>query len=146
VAGEGSVSSSFKAGVVMLENVKRESFRLSWTKGESGKQRLRSLPAGEYRLRTFRIEELLDGQLWHISASAPNIQRVLVREGEHLTLELESNIKMKSKLKGKAVMMGISSSNGAGLSIYRDGVRIPISYKVLDAHGKPEAKGSMNYG
>ena len=42
--------------------------------------------------------------------------------------------------------MGITNPDGAGLSIYKDGRRIPIRYRLVDESGEVVREGPMNYG
>lgn len=144
--GEGTLSSNLPAGELFLENRKRETFRLSWIQGEPEEGRQRSLPAGKYRLRTYRVERELDGQLWHTSATAKNIGLVTVVAGENTRLEIDQKIKLEANVfHGKAQMV-IKGQKGAGLSIYRDSTRLPIDYRLMGASGEQLASGSMNYG
>jgi hypothetical protein len=40
---------------------------------------------------------------------------------------------------------GITTKDKRGLSVYRDGKRVPVIYKVFDKKGKVLAQGTMNY-
>ncbi len=42
--------------------------------------------------------------------------------------------------------MAISGSGHAGMSIYRDGKRIPVSFRISDAAGKVVQEGPITYG
>ena len=92
------------------------------------------------------MERELDGKLWHISASAKNMGRVTVVAGKTTKLEINQAIQVEAMIARGQAIMGIKGQKGAGLSIYRDSVRIPIDYRVKDAAGEQLASGSMNYG
>lgn len=145
-AGEGSLSTNLKAGVVLLEDAKGQAFRLSWQASEAAAERSRSLPAGAYKLRTYRILGEADGVQWHVSASAPKIQMLEIRAGQETPLELAMGIEIDAKRHGQRAQMSITGHRGAGLSIYRDGVRIPMGYRILDRHGEELITGAMTYG
>lgn len=145
-AGEGTLTTNLKAGVVFLENEYGEAFRLSWKAGEADGARGRTLPEGEYKLRTYRVMREEAGQKWHVSATAPKIQMVTIKEGKTLNLELDPGITISSQTKGARAMMSITGQHGAGLSIYRDSARIPMAYRFTNPAGEQVAKGAMNYG
>ncbi len=96
----------------------------------------RTLPAGKYRLRTYRIEREKEGVSWHISARAHTIQEVEVLAGKNVALKIDARIHMTSHVRGKMDRM----------SIYRAQSRIPVKYCVLDRDKNELAAGAMTYG
>lgn len=52
---------------------------------------------------------------------------------------------MKKRLHAGRVGMAITGQK-AGLTIYREGKRIPVRYRLVDAEGSELAAGKMNYG
>ncbi len=53
-----------------------------------------------------------------------------------------------AKMRGAALRLGFSvkSKENRGLSVYRDGARVPMTYEILDAKRKVLATGAMSYG
>ena len=143
---EGTLTTNLKAGVVFLEDAKGLAYRLSWSQDEAGDARARALPAGEYKLRTYRVLKQDAGRSWHLSSSAPTIQKLTIRAGQEHTLKLDQRIHINARIHGKQAQMGIKGHEAAGLSIYRDGVRIPIRYSLNNSAGESLASGAMNYG
>jgi hypothetical protein len=144
--GQGSVTSNITNGDLFLVDAEGKAFRLSWQDGASDKPEARVLPAGEYSLRTYRIARKQQGQDWHLSATAPKIQKVEVLEGKSVAIKVRHQITITSNVQGRMGTMNIIGAPKVGLSIYRDQKRIPIDYRVLDADGKPLATGAMRYG
>lgn len=144
--GEGTLSTNLKAGELFLEDAEGQAYRLTWQASEEAAGRTRSLPAGAYKLRTYRILGDGDAANWHVSASAPKIQMVEIRAGQDTALELVTSIQITSKRHGKQAQMSITGHQGAGLSIYRDALRIPMRYRLMDDHGEELLSGAMTYG
>lgn len=144
--GEGTLSSNISNGEMFLVDARGKSFRLSWKTEAKQSPAARALPAGKYRLRTYRIQRELKGETWHLSSTAPAIRTVEIVAGENTVLKVDRRITVTSRVKGKRGMMNIVGEHGAGLSIYQAGRRIPIRYRVLDAEGEELAQGAMTYG
>jgi len=145
-AGQGTVTPSFERGELFLANEDGQAFRISWMDDESAQERRRTLPAGKYVLKTYRIVRRKQDELWHISATRPAIMDVEVTAGENVTVEVSDAIRVNSRRNGSQAQMSIQGESEAGLSIYRDGRRIRIDYRVLDADDTLLASGRMRYG
>jgi hypothetical protein len=143
--GLGTLTPGFERGDLFLTSADGTALRLSWT-GAEGEERTRALPAGEYVLKTYRIVRTKGDELWHISATSPSIQRLKVKAGANLAVEVDETIRLRAKLGSQRAQMTIQGQNGAGLTIYRDGKRIPIDYRVVDDAGEVVASGRMRYG
>lgn len=148
---------SFSEGTLLLKDKDSSWFRLEWPQqrpdasGAAASDRWRALPAGEYTLVSYRLVRR-DGKgvEWFISASKPDLRRIVVRPGVNQEVKVEDGIRMKctTSLKGEDVQVGaaITGDNGAGLSIYQNGKRIAMAYRIEDAQGKRLAGGNMKYG
>jgi len=145
-AAEGTLDTNLERAVVFLEDRLGQAYRVSWDGTEDHAARRRSLPAGEYKLRTYRVLRDRGPQAWHTSATAPRIQWVVIKAGEPTQLEINPRVKIRAKLHGSRAQMSITGHEKAGLSVYLDGKRIPIGYRLVSANGDEEASGSMNYG
>jgi hypothetical protein len=144
--GLGTVTPSFEGGDLFLTNADGFAFRLSWTGDEETDERARALPAGEYVLKTYRVLREDDDAQWHISATSPAIQKIEVSAGANTEVEIDDAIRIRSHLNGGRAQMMIQGEHGAGLSIYRDGKRIPIDFRVVDDDGSVITSGHMRYG
>lgn len=143
---EGTLTANFPAGELFLTSSEGESFRLSWNSESKQKPTPRTLPAGKYTLRTYRIQREHEGVEWHVSATAPKIQVIEVIAGQNVIVKVNEGITITSGIKGHMGSMNIVGAPRVGLSIYRDQKRIPIDYRVLSKDGEQLAKGSMRYG
>ena len=88
---------------------------------------------------------------WFISATTPPKKPLQLRSNKKITLELPDTIHLNGKVRrtGKRqLQLGftIQSKDRNGLSIYKAGKRVPVSYKILSSQGSPLAWGKMNYG
>ena len=115
--------------------------------------RLRALEPGRYILTGYRIERRDDsGKEWFISAILPKAGRPIeVKSGRVVSLDLPSRINVLSSGKlvdgrGFAVRAGFQGINHAGMSIYLEGRRIPLRYKITKADGKELESGGLDYG
>jgi hypothetical protein len=141
------VEPTFDAGSVILQRGDRL-FALVWSKDD--KDRRRALPPGEYRLRTTRLEGEKDGAWWFLSSTGPakTVVRVAERGPTKFSIPGEVHFKACARRRGQKLQLGfaIFSAEHRGLSVYRDGKRVPVTYKVLDKMGKVIDEGRMNYG
>ncbi|MHC4957726.1 MAG: hypothetical protein ACYTGN_05065 [Planctomycetota bacterium] len=53
---------------------------------------------------------------------------------------------MKRRGGGLQLGFSITGADGRGLSIYRNGKRVAVSYRLVDGNGKVLDRGPMNYG
>lgn len=150
VEGTGSVRLPAGEAVMLLRDAAGESLRLDWKAARSGEpqdSRLRVLPAGVYTLVTERfVRRAKDGSTWHTSSTAPKGRTLTVVAGEELVLEPATEVRVTRGFEGEMVSMNIQAEGGAGLSLYKNGVRIPIRYELRDAEGVLRHEGKMNYG
>ncbi len=144
--GEGSVETSFERGALILRDEDGAKFRLSW-EGSGSEERERALPAGDYVLTGYRILRRDDaGVEWHVSATAQSMTKVKVKAGRTVEVEIDPSIRMGKHYKNGRVGMLIRGEHHSGLSIYKEGKRIPIGYKLTTRAGKEYAAGPMKYG
>lgn len=147
--GDALIEPVFPAGTVVLAGKDGE-VQLAWTKDEKG--RARPVPPGEYRIRTVRIERERDEIVWTISQAGPNGRTLQLEKGKTLKLEFEELIVfriVKTKRKQKNVLrLGVSltGTDRRGITIYRDGKRVPITYLFRTETRRIIWRGKMNYG
>lgn len=146
--GEARVEADIRAGSVVLAGPQGR-FRLVWKEGD--RRRKRPLPRGTYRLRDVRAEGTHEGVHWFFSSSGPwkKARRIEV-EGE-TKLEVGDTVHVRVGSPGfkdgkLRIGFALLAADGRGLSIYRDGKRVPVGYRVLDKEGAVLAEGTMRYG
>ena len=135
---------------VLLQGQDGELLRLSWEQREgaaASTDRRRALPVGSYRIRGVRIvDRSREGEVWHTSASGHRLGHLEVEAGQLQALELDPTVQLSKSLRRGRAAMSINRPGGAGLSIYKDGRRVPIGYRLVDAAGRAVASGRMRYG
>ncbi len=138
---------SFDRGALLLRDEEGTVLRLSWEE-EAGADadRRRALPAGDYKLISYRIL-LQDGEeTWHLSATHSKIQEVTIQPGEDLRIEVDPRIHITGRIGHGRVSIAVQGEHKAGLSIYKDGRRIPMGYRIVGADEKELASGDYRYG
>ncbi len=135
---------------LLLRSSEGDVHRVSWEKVKGREvpgDRRRAIPAGVYRvLGVSLVDRSRKGEVWHTSSSGRQLGEIDVDEGEELAFAPDPTISIRRGLRGERAAMGITSPAGAGLSIYKDGRRIPISYRLTTGDERAAAKGRMNYG
>jgi len=156
----GFVAPSFDEGTIVLKNASDEFVRLEWPKTDRVTAKKtdrpiatmrRPLPPGKYTVTNYRmVRRDHGGREWFISATGKNIRQIEVVAGQTHRLDLRPEIAMNCRVKmtasGVDVQAVIMGEHHAGLTIYRDGKRIPMEFVIVDADGKELASGPMTYG
>ena len=147
--GESGVRSSIEVGAVLLRDGHGEEIRLSWDKkGQSGE--VRPLAPGKYRVVGYRIEKRGgDGTEWMITASSASFADLTVETGKVVNVPVPKSISQGGHVSHRGsdanVMMMLAFGRG-GVTIYRDGERIPMPFRLLDPSGNSVGGGSIEYG
>ena len=155
---------------MFLKNGQGEITRLEWEpmeadagdRGKSEKRshqpvardggRLRALPAGTYTLTGYRVGREDDqGASWFISVILAHYDKhqITVRPGEISQIEIDPTVAVscRANATGKFIVQaGLQGMHQAGLTIYRNGKRIPMGFSITAADGKLLESGGMNYG
>ncbi|HTF88997.1 MAG TPA: hypothetical protein VK843_11350 [Planctomycetota bacterium] len=133
-----------------MRDSKARLFRLAWEqRGEESRSttKARTLAAGEYTLVGFRIvDRSRAGEVWHISGSGTKLRTIQVPATGALRLEVAAGLSVKQRFDGSSAGMEIRGADQSGVSIYKNGARIRVRYRVLGAKGEVLASGKMNYG
>ena len=142
------ITPSFERGALLLRNEEGRLYRLSWGEGsKSGSDRRRALPAGKYALAGYRlITTDSTGKTWHVSATAASMREIELASGQETRLAIEPEIKIEKRLRDGQVQVAVQGEGQSGLSIYKEGKRIPLGFELLDRAGKKLAEGKINYG
>ncbi len=146
--------SNVRDGSLFLKNASGEVTRLAWKAGKAGE--LRALPPGNYTLVGYRIVRKDDeGVNWFISAISPKgIRKLAVKPGKPLMVAIKPEIRVACKgraggpkAKGVlAVQGGFQGEHHSGLTIYREGKRIPLRFTISNHTGEEIETGKMGYG
>lgn len=141
-ADHGVVRSTVEHGEVFLRS-KQETLRLRWSPGDT--EVARAVAVGVYRVFGYRV---VKGD-WFVSATGGD-RKLEVRGDSQQDLTLEGKIALKLRVQRKdqkvRIQLGISSGEGMGLSLYKEGKRVGLRYSVLNASGAALAEGPLDYG
>jgi len=141
------VQPAFAAGSMTLQ---RGDQLVSLVWSAKDKDRRRALTAGTYALRTTRLEREKEGAWWFLSSTGPAVGEIQVTQRAPTKLTIDDVVVFEgnAKLHGKKLQLGfsITGSDKRGLSIYKNGKRVPVTYKVKNRKGRVLARGQMNYG
>ncbi len=145
----GIVRPKFDEGSVLVKDAAGKHYRLVWRAQD--KDRRRGLPPGAYTLTHFDIVRRDEHKTeWFISGSGAALAKLKVAAGQDQTLGADDAVMIQCKAKPSAGTVDIQATvmdgHHHGLSIYRDGKRIPLKYRVADARGKELATGELEYG
>ncbi|MFT7667537.1 MAG: hypothetical protein ACI8X5_000216 [Planctomycetota bacterium] len=144
----GYVVPSFDQGSVVLKNSGGKLYRLLWNEvAATSKDRRRGVPAGDYTMVGYRLNKRdNEGKRWDLSATHAKLRKITVEAGVQLELDISETITIKHRLSPGIVDLAVGGVAPAGLTIYREGKRIPIQFELLDETGKVHTKGRFNYG
>lgn len=157
----GFVTPSFGAGEVILKDDHGDHFRLVWaepagraserTNDRAASDARRPLAPGNYSVVNYRIVRRDEqGIEWFISAGGKLIRKIRVTAGAEVRLDIKPEISLECRVKstnqGVNIQALIAGAEHAGMTIYRGGTRIPISYTIRDSAGREIATGPMGYG
>ena len=158
----GYLTSTIADGELFLRGPENRMYRLEW-KSKAEQQRL-ALPAGHYTITGYRIARTdKQGKRWFLSATSHGHRKIRVVAGKTEKVEIDLRIHLSTtattrsgKIRGSMMISGDSAGGRRGklliaprrigLSVYRSGKRIPISYRILDNTGSELATGTMKYG
>lgn len=149
-ADRGIVVPSFARGsAIAIRERDGRLFRLSW-EDDAPAERGRRLEPGRYTVRSYRVfRTAKDGKKWLASALAPSIRTFTVEAGRSSELRLDEAVVFRSGVRTTGlkadVMMELQGENGSGLTLYREGKRIPIAFRLLDSE-TTVGTGTMTYG
>jgi hypothetical protein len=159
--GIGFLTASFDEGTLFLKGSTGEHYRLEWPRIQRApaadparkevSDRRRALPPGEYTLTGYRVVRR-DAKAveWFLSATAFNLCRLIVRADEEQQVQIGDKIHLTGGAHPDAgrveIQVMLAGEKGSGLSIYRDGKRIEIEYRLLDTQKNELARGTLKYG
>ncbi len=140
------VDPGFERGEVFLRDEEKQIQRLVWDEPSDAAASRRSLPPGRYDLVGYRIVQKQGDDTWHVSVSGKSIRSLNLKADRENKLRIKETIRIAKRLGKKRVGMAVWGEDKAGLSIYKNGKRIPMSYRTLDESGATLDAGPMEYG
>ncbi|MHC4470905.1 MAG: hypothetical protein ACYS99_08060 [Planctomycetota bacterium] len=147
--GLALISTGMASGSIILAGAEGR-VTLVWKAGE--KDRARALPPGAYRLLTTRVERRMDDVHWFLSSTGPAARGKLfeLKAGETTRIDVDEAVHFKGRGRWKkgALRIGfaITAGDGRGLSVFKAGRRVPVTYEVLSPKGAVLTKGPARYG
>ena len=151
--GEGQVRVPFARGVVLLVPVGKsmgQSVRLAWDpKSKSDSKSLRSIAAGKYQVRNYKIQ-LLDenGEEWQLWASGQG-RTVEVVAGKTAILNIDTGVEVKTTIRARRnkVRLGVAvkGDRGMGATVIHKKERVSARCSLESAE-KSNVKSDMAYG
>jgi len=118
--------------------------------GERGAAALRAMGEGEWMVRNYRVHRQDDrGRKWQLWGSGARGRRIQVKRGETVRLDLDLAVTVKPMAKpskkGLRVGLGVSGDSRMGVTVIREGDRVPARY-VVGQGDRVLTSGSMAYG
>lgn len=147
-AEKGFVEPGFDSGEVFVK-VSRETYRLVWKKGD--KDRRRALPIGEHKITGYRISRTAkDGSRWILSTTSPGYRKVTIQSGKTVKLGIRAVLRCNFNIRGKPgrkrAGMVFLGQGRTGITLYRNGKRIPMAVRLVNRRGRPSQESAMQYG
>lgn len=143
---QGEVTASFERGALIVQHADGRAFRVTWEGvGDRGSQP-RALPVGTYKVRGYRV--LADdaaGVPWMLSSSGASLGVFTVAAGKTTAVPSDGTVRLVKQRRGQTVSVAVQGHAHAGLTVYRNGKRIPMGYRLV-AEGKVVDEGPMAYG
>lgn len=133
-------------GALLVQDEEGRQFRLSWEPETDLKDTRRALPAGSYKIVGARhVTTARKDEVWHTSLSGLQLGTLELEAGKTKRVTLDPTIHLKTRRHRAHFSVQVTGPLGAGLSLYKNGVRIPLGYRVM--RGEEElAKGDLRYG
>ncbi len=158
-ATTGFVRPGFGQGSLFVKSGTGKIQRLAWEPVDGGEgttpdgreARLRAVPPGHYTVIGYRLVRMDDaGTEWILSGIAPKgVRKFVVRAGQIHKIGIDPSITFGARgnaRNGFMIQVPIQGPHHAGVTIYKDGKRIPMNYVVTGAAGRELERGKMNYG
>lgn len=145
----GVLTPNFEEGTLLLKDKDGTFYRLGWKKND--RDRRRALPPGAYTLTAYTLVRRDDtGKEWFLSATGRAIRTLDVRAGTEQKIALQEFAHVLCRavpMQGGVQIQGVvQGEHHSGTSLYRDGQRITLGYRLSDSQGKELAAGNLEYG
>ena len=141
------VEPSFESGAVVLRSGDRL-LRVVWPVGQ--KDRRRVVPAGKHAVHELRIERTHKRAHWFLSSSGPPYQHVQVAAKGRTDLVISDRLTCRTVARRHGdelrIAFGMNAATGHGITVFKNYLRVPVTYRIVDKEGKEIAAGKMAYG
>lgn len=150
IADAGFVIPNFGQGTVLLKDVDGKFHRLVWADAAE-KDRRRALRPGVYAITGYTVTRAdSNGKDWHVAGTGRMIGKLKVETGTTQAVKLADaiHLKLQAKRSGDTLLItaDVQGEHHCGLSIYRDGKRIPLDWRVTGGNQQILASGTIEYG
>ncbi len=138
-----------------MKDAQGKIMRLAWEAPAKQNEKAagrRALPAGTYTLTGYRILRCDDdGDEWFTSTILAHYDqhKIKVVAGKVLQLKIDPAIDVSCEADATSkyiVRSFFKGMHGAGLTIYKNGKRIPLGFKITSPDGKALESKAMKYG
>lgn len=148
----GLVTPTFDEGSLLVKNHHDKYFRLVWPKESDPKSadRRRALEPGSYKLTGYHFARRdKEGKEWFLWVNLHKGRALDVKADEPLPVKTDDSVIINCKAKlapgDVTILANIMGEHHAGVTIYKEGKRIPIVYKITKDN-KTLASGTLQYG
>jgi hypothetical protein len=118
--------------------------RVSWD--EPGADRKRHVAPGRYELLGYRLMAEAEGTTWHVSSSGLRAVSMDFSPGGTHLVSIDPTILLEERVQSDGLQVAVRGHENGGLSIYKEGKRVPIGYRRVDRAGTLLGEGKIEYG
>ena len=90
------------------------------------------------------------GEVWYFAANAPHLPTLTLHTGQEQPLSLSDKVHLRLKAvpqKDKVSVQAVLQGDGdSGATLYHNGKRILLHYRLTDAQGTALGTGTLDYG
>lgn len=140
----GSVKCDQDELYALIAGKNHKSFRLIFKKGD-----VLCVNEGSYKIRNMRaVRKDKAGAAWVLSTTKPSGVPLEITKSEETTLTFDP--KVQFELRARRLQGGLNinagmSVNGAGATVFKDGEKVPVKYKIISKDGKELNSGTLTY-
>ncbi|MCI0376175.1 MAG: hypothetical protein L0215_01080 [Gemmataceae bacterium] len=150
--GDGFVTPSFEEGSLPLRNKAGKYFRLVWEKraGERPGDLRRALEPGVYQVAGYHVARHdPQGKDWFVWFNTKHGDTVRVHKGQTASVKVDDAIQLDCRPKASAhgieIIARVAGERHASITIYKEGKRVPLGYRVTDTNQRVLAEGPLGY-
>lgn len=146
------ITPTFDEGSLLVTDAHGKFFRLLWPAKDGGKEdRRRALSPGKYRLTGYHlVRRDTQGKEWFIWVNLHAGRPLTAHAGDSLPVKTDDTITLTCKAKAAVgaveIMAAVTGDHHAGLTIYKEGKRIPLHYRITGRDNQVLATGTLEYG
>jgi hypothetical protein len=146
----GFLRPRFDEGSVLLRHSDGTFHRLEWSAEKEQTDRRRALPPGEYTVASYWIVRRdAQGDVWYLATNAPQLPKIIVKHSEEQVLPITDKVRLTFRVMAQKEKSSVQASflgESGGTTLYRNGKRIMLDYRIADTQGSVLASGTLDYG